>query len=300
MDTIDRIRDFNRFYTTQLGVLERGFLGSGRTLAEIRILYEVGTGQEVTARALAKLIGMDEGQLSRIVSRLERDDQLERRASPQDARKRVLSLTPMGHEVLAQMVKRSRASVGRQMAHLSPFQQRDLAAQMEGIRAAMTAPAPVRFRGLQPGDIGWLLQRHAELYMKSDGFNAAFEVLVAEVLTDFVRNHDPARERAWIAHRGAQRLGSVFCVQGDAPNEAKLRLFMLEPAARGLGLGNRMLDMCIRYARDRGNKRLTLWTHESHRAACALYAKHGFRLTASKPVHDFGVDLVRQNWKLEF
>lgn len=300
MDTIDRIRDFNRFYTAQLGVLERGFLGSGRSLAEIRILYEVGTGKEVTARALANQIGMDEGQLSRTVSKLERDGLLERRANPLDARKRGLALTRKGQAVLVQMIKLSRASVAQQVAHLSPSQQQDLATQMERIRAAMTTPAPVLVRGLQPGDIGWLLQRHAELYKESDGFNAEFEVLVAEVLTDFARSHDATQERAWIAHRGAQRLGSVFCVKGDAPDEAKLRLFMLEPAARGLGLGNRMLDMCIRYARDRGNKRLVLWTHESHRAACALYARHGFRLTATEAVHDFGVDLVRQNWMLEF
>lgn len=300
MDTIDRIRSFNRFYTSQLGVLQRGFLGSGHSLAEIRVLYEIGHGVNVTARALAHDLGMDEGQLSRLVKAMVGAGSIERRQSTRDARKRVLALTAAGRQELADLVARSRDSVGQQIAHLSGAQQAALAHQMETIQEALSDAPAVQFRGLQTGDIGWLLQRHAELYAQSDGFNTAFELLVANVLSDFVRGQDPARERAWIAHRGAQRLGSIFCARGDQPGEAKLRLFLLEPDARGLGLGNRMLDMCIRYARDRGYHRLVLWTHESHSAACALYRAHGLRLIDCVKVHDFGVDVVRQNWKIEF
>ncbi len=146
------------------------------------------------------------------------------------------------------------------------------------------------------GDAGWLIQRHAELYAADEGFDASFEPLVAEILADFIRNHDPARERAWIARENDRRVGSIFCVKGKAPGEAKLRLFLIEPEMRGRGLGRRLLNACLDYARDSGYTRMTLWTHESHRAACALYAAHGFGLVSSRPVTAFGVDLVEQEW----
>lgn len=157
----------------------------------------------------------------------------------------------------------------------------------------------VAFRDLAIGDAGWLIQQHAELYAANDGFDHTFEALVAEILADFIRNRDPACERAWIAHRGAERLGSIFCVRGATPGEAKLRLFLLVPAARGLGLGHALLTLCTGFARDRGYDRLALWTHESHRAACALYQRHGFRLIASRPVRNFGQPLVEQNWEID-
>lgn len=160
-------------------------------------------------------------------------------------------------------------------------------------------PETVTLRDLAIGDAGWLIQRHAELYVESDGFDATFEPLVAEILTAFMRTHDPATERAFIAVAGNERLGSIFCVQSGEPGVAKLRLFLLEPKARGLGLGQRLLDACLSFARDAGYRKMTLWTHESHRAACALYDKAGFRLTASKPVHSFGVDLVEQAWEID-
>ncbi len=160
-------------------------------------------------------------------------------------------------------------------------------------------PATVTLRDLAIGDAGWLIQRHAELYAESDGFDATFEPLVAKILTQFMRNHDPATERAFIATADNDRLGSIFCVQSGTPGVAKLRLFLLEPKARGLGLGKRLLAACLSFARDAGYRKMTLWTHESHRAACALYEKAGFRLTASKPVHSFGVDLVEQAWEID-
>lgn len=153
----------------------------------------------------------------------------------------------------------------------------------------------VILRDLAIGDAGWLIQQHGELYAAAEGFDATFEALVAEILADFIRNRDPSCERAWIATRGNQRLGSIFCVRQNA-DTAKLRLFLLMPDARGQGLGKRLLAACIAYARATGYRRMQLWTHESHTAACALYAAQGFTLTGSKPVHSFGVDLVEQSW----
>jgi GNAT superfamily N-acetyltransferase len=149
---------------------------------------------------------------------------------------------------------------------------------------------------LRIGDAGWLIQRHAERYAVDEGFDATFEPLVARILADFLEHHDPARERGWIARAGDWRLGSIFCVEGPDPDTAKLRLFYLEPEARGLGLGHLLLTACLDFARAAGYRRMTLWTHESHRAACALYARHGFACVRSEPVHSFGVDLVEQEW----
>jgi GNAT superfamily N-acetyltransferase len=149
---------------------------------------------------------------------------------------------------------------------------------------------------VRTGDAGWLVMRHGELYAEEAGFDASFEPLVARILADFLEHHHPARERGWIARAGERRLGSIFCVQGPAPDTAKLRLFLLEPEARGIGLGQRLLDACMGFASEAGYARMTLWTHESHAAACRLYARNGFSCTASKPVRSFGQDLVEQEW----
>lgn len=156
----------------------------------------------------------------------------------------------------------------------------------------------IEFRDLAIGDAGWLIQRHAELYAETEGFDHTFEALVAEILLGFMRDRDPEIDRAWIAHRGNQRLGSIFCVASGTPNVAKLRLFFVEPGTRGTGLGQRLLEHCIAHARATGHHTLRLWTHESHKAACALYAKNRFQCTLSKPVRSFGVDLIEQTWEL--
>lgn len=159
-------------------------------------------------------------------------------------------------------------------------------------------PATVVLRDLRIGDAGWLIQRHAELYAADEGFDETFEALVAEILAEYIRNRDPSVEHAWIATAGDTRLGSVFCVKEGTPGVAKLRLFLLEPKARGLGLGHRLLTACVEHARAHGFKTLRLWTHASHEAACALYAANGFICTRSEPVHSFGVDLEEQTWEL--
>jgi GNAT superfamily N-acetyltransferase len=153
-------------------------------------------------------------------------------------------------------------------------------------------------RDLEIGDAGWLIERHAVLYARDDGFDATFEALVAEILAAYIRDRDPALERAFIAVEDGRRLGSIFCVRSGAPGVAKLRLFLIEPEARGRGLGQTLLDACLGFAKGAGYHSLRLWTHESHRAACALYARNGFRLTESRPVRSFGRDLVEQTWEI--
>jgi len=161
------------------------------------------------------------------------------------------------------------------------------------------ADGEIELRDLGVGDAGWLIQQHAELYHRDEGFDASFESLVARILADYIETRDADCERAWIAWRGGERLGSIFCVKGPEPGLAKLRLFLIRPEARGTGLGKRLLAECIAYARAKGCRALILWTHESHRAACALYEKAGFTLVRSEPVHSFGVDLVEQEWRLD-
>jgi GNAT superfamily N-acetyltransferase len=161
----------------------------------------------------------------------------------------------------------------------------------------MRVMSTIALRDLKIGDAGWIIQQHGELYARDEGFDQSFEALVAEILVDYIRNHDPACERAWIAEEDGRRLGSIFCVRLNRTT-AKLRLFLLTPEARGKGLGKRLLAACMAYARERGYARMELWTHESHRAACALYARTGWRLVRSKPVHHYGVDLVEQIWDI--
>ena len=298
MDRIDRIRAFNRFYTRRLGLLERSYLHSGFTLTEVRVLYELGAGELHTARALAQALGLDEGYLSRLLKRFAARGWLARAPDPQDARQVILSLTGDGQAAYKQLAERSRADVGAMIGALDPAGQEALCAAMATTQGLLENPGEIALRDLQPGDAGWIIGRHGALYARDEGFDASFEALVAEILAAFLKHHDPARERGWIAARGAQRLGSIFCVRLD-DETAKLRLFLVEPAARGTGLARRMLDTCMGWARARGYRRMVLWTHESHRAAGALYRKAGFTLTDETPTHAFGQDLVDQSWEID-
>ena len=161
-------------------------------------------------------------------------------------------------------------------------------------------PQDISFRDLQTGDIGWLIQRHAERYAEDEGFDHTFEALVAEILANYLRTRDPSCERAWIAHRGDQRLGSIFCTKEADPGVAKLRMFYLEPELRGLGLGHQMMDLCLSYAKDKGYKKMRLYTHESHAAACALYAQYGFNCISSTALENFGQSVIEQHWEITF
>ena len=298
MDTTDKVREFNRFYTRQIGLVERNYLGSGLSLSELRVLYELGQPNPPTARQLAGQLGLDEGYLSRILAGFTKKGWLTRLPDPTDRRVSMLLLSDIGQGQADTFVGEARGRIGEMLSGLDGIDRVDLVDAMDGIQSLLSGQGhAVTLRDLQPGDSGWLIQQHAELYQQEQGFDGSFEALVAEILTDFIRNNDPKLERAFIAERNGQRLGSVFCTRKDAQT-AKLRLFLLVPQARGLGLGHLLMEACLAFARARGYKRMVLWTHNSLGAACALYAKFGFEITSEEEIDEFGVKLVSQNWEI--
>ena len=297
-DSIDRIRAFNRSYTSQMGLLARNYLSSDLTLTEVRVLYELCEEGPATLRDLAIRLDVDEGYLSRIIDDFSAKGWVEKRVHPRDGRRRIATPTKQGKDAFAPLLERSRAEIAGRLGKADPDLVADKIAALEQALKGVD-PSKVKLRDLGIGDSGWLVQRHGELYARDEGFDATFEALVAEILAEFIRKRSPHSERAWIAECDGQRLGSVFCVKSDTPGVAKLRLFLVEPAARGTGLGRHLLEECIAFARSKGNHTLRLWTHESHRAACALYEKYGFVCTRSEPVTSFGVDLIEQTWELD-
>ncbi len=289
MDAIDRIRDFNRFYTRALGLTGRSYLQSGRTLAEVRLIHEIGEAAQVTARVLSQALGSDEAQLSRMVARLEREGLVQR---VPEGRQVQLSLTPKGEATLEGFSAQSRAA----LAALVPEARRSALAEALGVARGLIDPAEPVIRGLAPGDAGWIIGTHGALYARDEGYDLSFEALVARILVEFLDRADP-REAAWIAEGGGQRLGTISCMRED-DDTARLRLFILVPEARGMGLGQRLHDTCLAFARRQGYRRMVLWTHESHRAACALYAKNGWRLVQSRAGRAYGQDVVDQDWEI--
>lgn len=289
MDAIDRIRDFNRFYTRALGLTGRSYLQSGRTLAEVRLVHELGAASQVTARGLAQMLGMDEAQVSRMVARLEREG-LVRRVP--EGRQALLSLTAEGLRVLEGFSSQSRTALA---ALVPKARQAALADVLDAARGLIVPPEPA-IRGLAPGDAGWIIGTHGALYARDEGYDLSFEALVARILADFLDRADP-REAAWVAEGGGQRLGTISCMHED-DGTARLRLFILLPESRGMGLGQRLHDTCVDFARRKGYRRMVLWTHESHRVACALYAKNGWRLVRSVAARAYGQDVVDQDWEI--
>ncbi len=289
MDALDRIREFNRFYTRALGLTGRSYLQSGRTLAEVRLIHEIGATAAPTARALAQGLGLDEAQLSRMVGRLEREGVVARKAEGRQFR---LALTEAGRRMLDGFGTQSRAA----LAALIPEPAREALAETLAAARALVEPGEAVIRPLQPGDAGWIIGTHGALYARDEGYDRSFEGLVARIMADFLARADP-REAAWIAESGGRRLGTISCMREDAET-ARLRLFILVPEARGQGLGQRLHDSCVGFARGQGYRRMVLWTHESHRAACALYARNGWRLVRSAPVLAYGQEVVDQDWEI--
>lgn len=300
-DTADSLRHFNRFYTQHIGLLERSYLDSGMTLTQVRILFEIHDGTR-TAREIAHVLGLDEGYLSRILTQFTKQGLITRQRSDRDARRSDLQISPLGAERMAQLVARSRSVINASIAPLNTADRAQLVAATQTIRRCLSdqalVPAGVQFRDLEIGDIGLIASRHGVLYAKEHGFDQSFELAVADILLEFQRRRLPNVERAWVACRDQQMLGSVFCVR-VSDQEAKLRLFYLEPAARGLGLGRQMLQLCLRFAREAGYQRMTLWTHETHQAACALYLAAGFSMIRANSVLNYGQELVEQEWQIE-
>jgi DNA-binding MarR family transcriptional regulator/GNAT superfamily N-acetyltransferase len=297
LDTVAAVRRFNRFYTRAIGVLERGYLGTPYTLAEGRVLYEIAKGDGVTASAIGEITGLDAGYLSRIVGRFERDGVVVRERSATDGRSAVLRLTPYGEAVFAPFDRRSAALVEGLIEGLSAPARERLTGAMAEVEQLMSAASPgaITLRAHQPGDMGWVVERHAALYGREYGWN--IEGVTARIVADFLEHPNPERARCWIAERDGQRVGSVFIVD-DGDGVARLRLLLLEPAARGTGLGRRLVEECIAFSRAAGYRELVLWTHEKLTAARAIYASVGFTLEKSWTHDEFGMEEVSETWRM--
>lgn len=301
-EAVAAIRAFNRFYTRRIGALDEAHLGEPFGLAESRVLYETAQAPEGLApKVLAERAGLDPGFLSRILKRFEAQGLVGRAAAPEDRRSRRVTLTPAGHAAFDHLRTTADGAVEGMIGALSRDQVERLTAAMAQVRALLeTAPAgETILRPHRVGDMGWVVARHAELYAREYGWGEKFEGLVAGVCADFLRNFDPGRERCWIAERDGVRLGSIFLVRGDHPGEAKLRLLLLEPAARGLGLGRRLVRECVAFAREAGYSAVVLWTQSILAAARAVYAAEGFDLVASAPHDEVGPTLVGETWRLD-
>jgi DNA-binding MarR family transcriptional regulator/N-acetylglutamate synthase-like GNAT family acetyltransferase len=298
------VRAFNRDYTRRIGVLRDGLLESPYSLTEVRVMYELAHRRGVGAAELAADLDLDRGYLSRMLKRFERAGLLERTVSATDARRWHLALTARGRKAFAPLERRSQRQMGQLLAALDPLRRRTVLDAMRSIQMSFAEPAsreqqpePIRFRSHRPGDMGWVIARHGELYAAQFGWNEQFEALVARIAAAFLRQLDPARERCWIAERAGQRLGCVFLVAAGR-RTAKLRLLLVEPQARGAGLGRELIARCVQFARASGYRRVKLWTQHSLSAARHLYIQAGFVKTSEQPHHSFGHDLVGETWEL--
>jgi DNA-binding MarR family transcriptional regulator/GNAT superfamily N-acetyltransferase len=297
------VRHFNRFYTRAIGVLQEGHLGSPFSLAQARVLYELAHRRSPTAADLGADLGLDPGYLSRILAAFRARDLVVRQPSPRDRRRELLRLTTKGRRAFAPLDARAREDVRRLLA---PLPSGDAARLVQAMRlverllggAAAPRPSPAKIRAPRPGDMGWVVERHGAVYDEEWGWGARFEGLVAEIVAQFLAAHDPRRERAWIAEQDGERVGSVFLV-AKTRTVAKLRLLLVEPAARGTGLGSRLVDTCVRFARSARYRRVVLWTQSILGPARHIYAKSGFVLVGQEPNREFGKGLVSETWSLD-
>ena len=299
-DTIAAVRRFNRFYTRAIGVLDRAYLGGPYTLAENRVLYEIAHGEGVTPTAICTALALDAGYLSRMLARLERDGMVARRRSPDDGRSIVLTLTKAGRDYFNGMNARTVERVEEMIGGLSGLQKCELADALDTAQmllAPAKAKAPIVLRAHVTGDMGWVTERHGVFYGRAFGWAPPIEAITARICADFLDNFDPARERCWIAERGGERVGSVFLVR-ETDEVARLRLLMVEAAARGEGLGRRLVDECVSFAREKGYREIVLWTHDVLTAARAIYAAVGFKLEKTWVHDDFGKPEVSETWRL--
>lgn len=296
------IRRFNRFYTRQIGVLQEHLLHSSFSLAEARVLYDVAHTDQTTARALGMALGLDAGYLSRMLDGFARRGLIERKPSATDGRQRLLRLTTRGRQAFAEIDRTSSRAVGALIQALPEEAQTRLVDSMRTIEAMLGAPPVPRtayiLRPPQPGDMGWVVQRHGAVYAREYGWDETFEALVAEIVARFVRRFDSSRERCWIAEQDGTNVGCVFLVRKSA-TVGQLRLLLVEPRARGLGIGARLVDRCSRFARKAGYRRIVLWTNGVLHAARKIYEAAGYRLTEENRHHSFGKDLVGQTWELK-
>ncbi|WP_371671343.1 bifunctional helix-turn-helix transcriptional regulator/GNAT family N-acetyltransferase [Streptomyces sp. NBC_00289] len=303
--TVQDIRAFNRFYTNVIGALDYSrHLYAPYTLTESRVLYELAHSPRTDAADLRSELSLDSGYLSRILNKFEQDGLIERTPSLEDPRRRHVTLTARGRETAALLTERADESVGALLAAVPPADRPRLSEAMRTVRTILSDGRPARredvvLREPGPGDLGWIVQRNAALYAAEYGFNADYEGLVARIVADFAEDHDPHLERVWIAEIDGRPVGCVMCVRDEAPGTARLRLLLVEPDARGLGIGDRLVAAVVDFARGVGYRDLVLWTNDVLTAARHVYRRHGFVLAAEKEHRSFGKDLVGQDWRLD-
>lgn len=303
-ERIDRVRRFNRFYTRQIGVIDGHYLETTFSLTEARVIYEIACNTDPTASLICDLLGLDAGYLSRIIQRLQRDGLVDRHVSPRDNRQSILSLTDKGKTAFETLNARSHDGIQELLKPLTDTQQARLVNAMRTVEELLAPPgtgadrSPIIIRPPHSGDMGWVVKRHGELYTQEYGWNEEFEGLVAEIVANFVKNFDEKCERCWIAEQDGENVGCIFLVKLDEET-AKLRMLLVDPKARGMGLGGKLVDECIRFARQCGYRRMVLWTNSILYSAIHLYEKAGFHKVNEEPQHSYGKDLVFENWEMD-
>jgi DNA-binding MarR family transcriptional regulator/GNAT superfamily N-acetyltransferase len=304
-DRVAAVRRFSRFYTNVLGLLQEGLLETEFSLTEARVIFELAASGPADAASLRRRLDIDPGYLSRLLARLGSAGLISRQRDPDDGRRQLIELTAQGQAAFATLNARSDHQVRDLLTALPEPAQRRLTGAMAAIEEILSGPAgrqkPAAYllRSPGPGDLGWMVKAHGELYAQEYGWDTTFEALVARIVADYADNHDPRREKAWIADVDGQPVGCVLCVRKD-DDTAQLRILLVDPAARGLGIGARLVGECLTFARRAGYKRIVLWTNDVLTAARRIYQAAGFRLTGEEPHHSFGHDLVSQTWQLDF
>ena len=296
---VKAVRAFNRFYTQRIGVLKR-YLDTDFTLTEVRVLYEVAHRPGLTASELVRELALDAGYLSRILRRFEAQGWLTREPAPHDARQSLLNLTEAGHATFAPLQQKSRDETAALLADVPASQRGRLIGALDTVHRLLqpeaASPRQLLLRDPGPGDLGWVVQMHGELYAREYGFTDEFEALVADIAAKYLRKFDPAREKGWIAELAGEKVGSVFVVRKSL-GVAQLRLLIVKPEARGFGLGGRLTDECIAFARAKGYRKMMLWTQSILLPARAIYRSRGFQLMKSEPYRAFGQELVSEVWE---
>lgn len=302
-ERISAVRHFNRFMTRQIGALREGLLHSPYSLTESRILFEIATNEDPAASNLTQELGLDAGYLSRILARFEEKGLIKKERSAKDARQRILKLTPEGEKAFSKLNERSYNEIADLLGKLSESEQQQLINAMKTVEGLISKNESLKFSGPyflrqhEPGDMGWVVHKHGLLYSQEYGWDERFEALVSRIAADFIINYNPKRERFWIAEMNGEIVGSIFVVEGSE-DTAKLRLLIVDPKARGLGLGSQLVEECINFSKQAGYKKLVLWTNSVLKEARHIYQKKGFQLVKEEKHHSFGHDLVGETWEL--
>ncbi len=297
IEHIHAVREFNRRYTRLIGVLHEHLVDTDYSLTEARILFELAHSDTADVVELRRSLDLDPGYLSRILARFEQDGLVERRRSEQDARRQQVRLTGRGRTVFADLDERSSRGIAGLLGERPAADHTRLVEAMHTIETILDGrDAPVRIRDPRPGDYGWVIARNAVLYAAEYGWDGSYETLVARIVTGFLESHDPHTERAWIAEAGGERLGAVFCMRED-DDTARLRLLLVEPSARGRGVGTALVGQCLEFATAAGYREMVLWTNDVLTSARHIYQRAGFELVESEPHHSFGRDLLGQTWR---